>query len=172
MIRVVKLEFDRGALRPIGPSQMAQARELARSSPRLRGLVRYHDHAEPIQRMLSAVDPRSYVRPHKHQAPDKTEVFIALAGSAVACTFDEDGRLRDSVRFGGAEPLRGVEIPAGVWHSLVSLDEGTVLYELIDGPFDAATHKRFAPWAPEEGSSEGAAYLRALRAQLGLPPLA
>jgi cupin fold WbuC family metalloprotein len=167
----VKLDFDPGALRPIGAEQMDRARQLARTSARRRGLVRYHDHGEPIQRMLNAVGPRSYVRPHKHESPDKTEVFIALAGSAIACTFDDAGQLATRLRFGAGQAVSGVEIPPRTWHSLVSLDEAAVFYELIDGPFDAATHKRFAPWAPEEGSAQGEAFHRALRAQLGLPPL-
>ena len=118
--------------------------------------------------MINAVRASSYVRPHKHEAPDKTEVFIALQGSAIVCTFDERGVLRESLRFGEAQATRGVEIPARIWHSLIALEEETVLYEIIEGPFDDRTHKRYAPWAPEENSAESEAYFRALREKLGI----
>jgi hypothetical protein len=43
-----------------------------------------------------------------------------------------------------------------------------VLYEVIDGHFDAKTHKRFAPWAPSEADPEAAqAYLSDLIRRCG-----
>jgi hypothetical protein len=45
-----------------------------------------------------------------------------------------------------------------------------VLYEVKEGPYDAATDKRFASWAPPESDRAAAhAYLAGLRRRLGLP---
>lgn len=161
----MKLEFA-GPLRPIDRAAVDRARALAAASPRRRGLVRYHDHAEPLQRMLNALEPESYVRPHRHADPAKLEIFLALAGRALVLTFDDAGRVTSCAELAAAGPCWGVEIPAGTWHSVVSLEPGTTLYEFIEGAFDPATHKDFAPWAPPEGSEEGRLFLAALRARL------
>jgi cupin fold WbuC family metalloprotein len=63
---------------------------------------------------------------------------------------------------------RGVEIPPRTFHCVISLEAGTVLFELSPGPYDPASHKRPAPWAPAEGTPEVATYLAGLRRKLGL----
>lgn len=162
----MKLEFPKGTLRPIDAGLLERARADARESPRRRAILRFHEHDEAVQRMLNAVEPDSYVRPHRHEAPDKTEVFLALAGRACVCRWDDAGVLLETVEISAAGPRRGVEIPPRTWHSLVALEPGTVLYEVIEGPFSASSHKRHAPWAPEEGSDAGRRFHEALRARL------
>jgi len=161
----MKLEFS-GPLRPIDHEAAGKAHALAAASPRHRAIVRYHEHAEPMQRMLNAVEPDSYVRPHRHADPAKLEIFLALAGRALVLTFDDAGTVTSFVELSAQGPCWGVEIPPGTWHSLVSLEPGTLLYEFIEGAFDPATHKDYAPWAPPEGSEEGRRFLAALRARL------
>ncbi len=151
----MKLDFDTG-LRPIGPEQLDEVSGRAGASRRRRAIARYHDHADKLQRMLNAMEPGTYVCPHRHASPAKVEVFLALRGAAEVLTFSDAGEVleRREIRPGG-----GVEIPPGTWHTVVSLEPGTVLYELIEGPYDADTHKEFAPWAPPEGSPEGLAWI-------------
>ncbi|NNL66883.1 MAG: WbuC family cupin fold metalloprotein, partial [Myxococcales bacterium] len=146
--------------------QLARASGDAAASPRRRSILRFHDHDEAVQRMINAIEPDSYVRPHRHQDPDKTELFLALQGRACMCRFDDDGRLRQTVEVAAAGPNRGVEIPPGVWHCMVALEPATVLFEVIEGPFTADTHKHYAPWAPAEGSDAGAGFLAALRERI------
>ncbi|MCA1745626.1 MAG: WbuC family cupin fold metalloprotein, partial [Bacteroidales bacterium] len=44
----------------------------AKEHPRKRKNHNFHTSlADPINRMLNAVEPESYVRPHKHEKPDK-----------------------------------------------------------------------------------------------------
>ncbi|HEY9856379.1 MAG TPA: WbuC family cupin fold metalloprotein [Stenomitos sp.] len=161
----MKLEFA-GPLRPIDRAAVSRAQGLAEVSPRHRAIVRYHDHAEPIQRMLNAVAPESYVRPHRHADPAKLEVFLALTGRALVLTFDDAGTVTSFVEIAPQGPCWGVEIPAGTWHSVVALESGTTLYELIEGAFEPSTHKDYAPWAPPEGSEEGRRFQAALQAHL------
>lgn len=162
----MKLDFPSGALRPIGLEQMEEARSLSRKSPRRRAIVRYHEHAESVQRMMNALEPESYVRPHQHSDPDKVEVFVVLSGRALVLQFDDTGRVTDYVAIAAAGPLRGVEIPPRTWHSVIALDPGTVLYEVIEGAFSPSTHKSYAPWAPAEGSREAQAFHEALLAHV------
>lgn len=155
----MKLEFDAGALRPIGPEQWDRARRLAAASPRRRAIVRYHDADETLQRMLNAIEPGSYVRPHRHPSPEKLEVLFVVAGALVYWRFDDEGTVVERLELSADGPLRGVETQPGTWHSMKALAPGTVFYELSGGGWDPGTAKEMAPWAPEEGTPEGEAYL-------------
>jgi len=158
-----KLEFP-GPLRPIEQTAADLAHARAMASPRHRAIVRYHEHEEAIQRMLNAVEPESYVRPHRHADPAKLEVFLALRGRGRVV--DEAGAVTSVVTMAAHGPTWGVEIPAGVWHSLIVDEPGTVLYEVIEGAYTPSTHKDYADWAPPEGSEEGQAFLAALRVRV------
>jgi len=51
----------------------------AKNSPRGRMNYNFHDDlVDPINRMLNAFEPGTYIQPHKHENPDKREVFILL----------------------------------------------------------------------------------------------
>jgi cupin fold WbuC family metalloprotein len=163
------------ALVPIGDAEMDRVSEAARESSRHRMILRYHEHEEPVQRMLNAIEPESYSRPHRHTGPHKNEVMLALRGSFLLVRFADDGTPLEGHVISEGGPLRGVEIPRGAWHTLLSLHTGSVVYELNAGPYDSATHKEFAPWAPPEDDREaGASYLLGLRAHFAplIPELA
>jgi cupin fold WbuC family metalloprotein len=58
----------------------------------------------------------------------------------------------------------GMDIPPGVWHSLVTLEDA-VIYEVKGQPaggYVSERDKDFAAWSPPEGSLEAAAYLQML----------
>ncbi|WP_250632375.1 WbuC family cupin fold metalloprotein [Rhodoflexus caldus] len=135
----------------------------AKASPRLRANHNFHtDLADPINRMLNAMEPGTYVQPHKHENPDKREAFIVLSGEVAVITFHNDGTPHECRILTAGGECMGVEIPAGVFHTLVVLKSGTVCYELKDGPYDVLTDKQFAAWAPPEGNADCEAYLNGL----------
>ena len=139
----------------------------ARSSARLRKNYNFHqDYADPVNRMLNAFEPRTYVRPHKHESPDKWEVFIVLTGRALVCQFDNKGEIMEHTVLDHTRGAYGVEIAPREWHAVISLDSGTVLYEVKPGPYAPIDDKNFAPWAPAEGTPEAANYLTSLLAKL------
>jgi len=125
-----------------------------------------HELSDPVQRMLNAIEPGSYVRPHRHLDPDKTELFVILKGRGVVLTFDDNGNINDLVQMKAGGEKLGVEIPPGIWHSIISLEKGTLFLEIKDGPYVAATDKDFASWAPEAGTEEEKAYLNDLIAKV------
>lgn len=106
---------------------------------------------DPVQRFLNAIEPGSYVRPHRHTAPPRWELFTLLAGSVVVLLFDDAGTVLAREEVSAQGPLRGLEIPGGVWHALAARESGTVLLEIKPGPYFPAEDKDFAPWAPREG---------------------
>ena len=146
----------------------------ARQSPRLRANHCFHRTGDRLQRMVNAALAGSYFAPHRHQDPDKLEIFTILRGSVMIVSFRDDGEISDQVLLAAGDdgPEAGsylqVEIPPRTWHSVVVLSPEAVLYEIIDGAYHPATHKRFASFAPPESDSPGSgAYLRDLLRRLG-----
>lgn len=130
-----------------------QVSEKAKTAERKRCNHNFHlSAADPIQRFLNATEPGTYVRPHKHETPDKAEILIILQGSALIVEFDDIGNIIDHFKLDNRAGNRGIEIPPRKWHTFIALEEGTVLYEIKQGPFDPETDKVFAEWAPEEGT--------------------
>jgi mannose-6-phosphate isomerase-like protein (cupin superfamily) len=86
------------------------------------------------------------------------ELFALLAGRAAALTFDAHGIVTARAEL-GAETNCVVEIPAGVWHSLVALAPGTVLFEVKHGPYRPSGEDNFAAWAPPENTARAAAFV-------------
>jgi hypothetical protein len=58
----------------------------------------------------------------------------------------------------------GVNIPCGLFHTLLSLEPGSVFFEAKAGPYEAQSDKDWPQWAPVEGRDEASAYLEGLRA--------
>lgn len=141
---------------------MGAALEAARQSPRLRSNHNFHAPGESLQRMLNAMLRGTYCRPHRHADPDKREIFTALKGDAAVVLFDDAGDVLEVARLSADGPLRQAEIPPRHWHTVVCLSPEAVLYELIEGHYDPATHKKFAPFAPAEGAEAAAGYLKSL----------
>jgi cupin fold WbuC family metalloprotein len=135
----------------------------AANSPRKRLNLNYHnDLADPINRMLNAFEPDTYVQPHKHENPDKREIFVVLRGSLAVIFFDNDGTPTEFVLLNRENGNYAVEIEPGTWHTVISLEAGSVVYEIKDGPYFPENDKNFAGWAPKEGTGECNAYLKKL----------
>lgn len=129
----------------------------AHKSSRRRAHSRFHDYKDPVQRMVNVYMKDAYIQPHKHDNPDKVEVFLCLKGKFLALSFNHKGTVTERIIFGEKEKIRGVEIPPKTWHAFWALEDDSVIYEVIQGPYDAKTHKKFAPWAPSEKETEKAA---------------
>jgi cupin fold WbuC family metalloprotein len=119
----------------------------------------HKSYDETVQRLLNAIEPGSYIRPHMHRDPDKLEVFLVLKGRLLVIEFEEDGSIREHFLLDPKTGNVGVEIHPGNYHMVIALDPGSVAYEVKNGPFDPNSDKRFALWAPEEGTEEGLKYL-------------
>jgi len=112
---------------------------------------------EPVHRMLNAMEPGTFIPPHRHMNPDKQEIYIVLRGSLVAVEFDEEGAILQKVVLGPESGRYGLEIPARTWHSLAVLEPGTVIYEIKEGPFAPVVPENIAPWAPDPDDQESVA---------------
>ena len=139
----------------------------AKNSPRLRQHRNIHQtYQEACQRLFNAIEPGSYIRPHRHASEPREELLIAIRGLMALITFNDQGFVTSFLRFGseknGLDLAAGVEVASSTWHTVVALEPGCVLIEVKAGPFDPNQPKDLAPWAPEEGSEAAADYLSCL----------
>ncbi len=147
----------------VSKEMLDELSQMAEDSPRLRKNHNFHDDfADPVNRMINAFEPGTYVQPHKHQNPDKREVFILLCGSLVVVFFDNEGTPTKFVLLNRESGDYAVEIEPGTWHTVISLEKGSVVYEIKDGPYFPENDKNFAGWAPKEGDNECQFYLENL----------
>jgi cupin fold WbuC family metalloprotein len=137
----------------IDQSLIADLAVKARNSDRKRINFNFHKiPGDPLQRLLNVMQPGTYLQPHKHENPDKREVFIALTGKFLALEFDELGNIADSTILNPLKGIYAAEVSARTYHTIICLEPDSAIYELKDGPYDPSDDKHFAPWAPREGA--------------------
>ena len=98
-----------------------------------------------------------------------------LRGYALLFTFDDTGRVTNRYLIGDDLLLpdlpvwlrdyptyRGIDLEAGVWHSMIPITDEVIIYEVKPGPYTPAADKDFATWAPVEGTPEAAEYMKRL----------
>ena len=132
-------------------------------SPRRRMNYNFHQLEDAANRMLNAIEPDSYIRPHRHLTPPKDEGFLVLQGRGSCLIFDENGAVTSVYTLDPSDGKWGVDIPAGTYHTILALEPNTVFYEVKPGPYVPASDKDFAPWAPPEGTSEAVTFLQEMR---------
>lgn len=133
----------------------------ARQSPRLRTNYNFHSSLEDNpHRFLNAMIRGTYIAPHRHRNPPKSESFLVLEGQIAFFTFDDTGEI-SSTHVLGRDAV-GIDLEPGVWHTMAVITPHAVCYEVKPGPYSAAGDKEFAPWAPREGDPRVLDYLERL----------
>ena len=105
----------------------------AKASPRLRMYLDLRNSsADKSQRMLNAIEPGTVMPIHRHRT--SSETVVCVRGHFEEYFYDESGNLVEVVDMvpGGAV----LNVPIGQWHSLKSLESGTVLLECKDGAYE------------------------------------
>ena len=108
----------------------------AKASPRLRMNFDLRNSPEDTsQRMLNAIEPGSVVPIHRHQKTSET--VVVLRGRVIEEYYDELERICEATYEISPEgPVMALNIPAGQWHTLRSLESGTVILEVKDGTYE------------------------------------
>ena len=129
----------------------------------------HQNYNEPCQRLFNAIGINSYIRPHRHSIDSKEECLIAVRGRMALVVFNDIGQVRQIIRFGAqtAEAQLkisvGVNVPVGVWHTVIAEKAGSILFEVKSGPFNPEQAKELAAWAPAECSPNANEYLMRLK---------
>ncbi|BHH84643.1 WbuC family cupin fold metalloprotein [Desulforhopalus sp. 52FAK] len=137
--------------------------EASRKSPRKRIILPLHKSGDAsLHRMLNAIQPGSYIQPHRHLFPPKAESVIVLQGAMYVFIFNSDGKIIEihTVQAGGIN--LGIDSEPGVFHTFAAIKPDTVLFEVKPGPYNQADDKDFATWAPAEGEHGAKEYLQHL----------
>jgi cupin fold WbuC family metalloprotein len=141
------------------------ARE-ARQAPRLRKNRNFHrGDDDPCHRFLNALEPGTYVQPHRHLDAGKDETIIGISGRIGVLIFSEDGQVETARILAPGSGTLGIHIPTGVYHSVVALESGAVFFESKAGPYMPVSDEERASWAPKEGELGSKKYLALLQAQ-------
>lgn len=110
--------------------------EQAKASPRLR--MNYdlrNSDADQSQRMLNAIEPGSKIPIHRHR--DSSETVVCLRGRIVEEFYDDLERICiESIELSPNGPVVALNIPAGQWHTVRSLESGTVILEMKNGSYE------------------------------------
>ena len=157
-------------MRSISIRDLDELTHRAVKSPRLRQHLNLHEsYSEACQRLLNAIEPDSYIRPHSHSHEQGAETIFALRGLMALICFDSLGNVLSVKQFGAGNKeiarnmVLGVEVLPGIWHTVVALEHGSVLLEIKGGPFNSESPKFPALWAPQEGSDTSSDYLTSLK---------
>ena len=105
----------------------------AKASPRLRmNMDLRNSQADLSQRILNAIEPGTVLPIHRHLNSSVT--IVCIRGHFEELIYDEIGTLVEAIDMipGG----NVINLPIGTWHSIRSLESGTVLLECQDGPYE------------------------------------
>lgn len=148
----------------VSPELLHQLTEAARTSPRLRMNHNLHPSDQSrCHRLLNAIEPASYIRPHRHLDPEKDEAFILVNGRLGVILFSDSGAVTETVILSRQSGILAADVPSGVFHTAVSLETGTVFFEAKSGPYLPLNGAEVAAWAPAEGDSGALQYLEQLK---------
>lgn len=136
------------------------------SQRRRKNLNMHDDYADPCQRLFNAMEPGSYIRPHRHLDPSKPECFMAVRGRMALVVFDDEGAVEQAVVFGAGSDVLAIELPPGVWHTLVAFEQGSIFFETKPGPYIPLAGEDLAPWSPAEGTPDADEYLDRLLSRI------
>ncbi|WP_321281293.1 WbuC family cupin fold metalloprotein [Marinifilum fragile] len=153
-------------MKNINAELLNRVSEEAIKNPRKRMNYNFHKNSEELlQRMLNALEPGTYLPPHKHT--EKVEIFLLLRGRVQVLLFDDAGEVFEIKELDPNSGEYGVEIPIGVWHTILVEEPGSVIYEIKEGPYFPGVGVEFAPWAPKgDNELETLKYMKELHSKL------
>jgi len=106
----------------------------AKASPRLRMAMDLRNTPEDkSQRMLNAIEPGSIVPIHRHLS--SSETIVLLRGKLHWYFYSDNGSITEEVLLDANGEVRCINIEKGRWHSLESLERGSVLLECKNGMY-------------------------------------
>lgn len=108
----------------------------AKASPRLRMNYDLRDsEQDQSQRMLNAIEPGSPLPIHRHQKTSET--VVCLRGRLVWEFYDDlERRCTDRIELSPNGPVVALNVPIGQWHTVHSLESGSVILEVKDGSYE------------------------------------
>ena len=108
----------------------------AKASPRLRmNFDLRNSPGDQSQRMLNALEPGTVIPIHRHR--NSFETVVVLRGKVKWVYYNDKGEITNIFIVAPNSSLVGLSIPIRQWHSLESLESGTVIIVTKDGAWEA-----------------------------------
>jgi cupin fold WbuC family metalloprotein len=150
-----------GPIATIGSEDVEVLRQAVGKTPKGRVRINAHkDSDDELHEMIIAIEPGSYIRPHKH--PGKSEAFHIIEGEVDIVVFSEDGNIERIVSLaaqGGRHPFY-YRMSTAHFHTLIIRSDLLVVHEITNGPF-VPTGTIYAAFAPDEADTVTAALFQA-----------
>ena len=107
----------------------------AKESPRLRmNMDLRNSSADSSQRMLNVLMADTVIPIHRHT--ETSETVVVCRGKVREEFYDAEGnKTAEFVMEAGGE-CPGIQVPMGQYHTLVCLEDGSVIFEAKDRPYD------------------------------------
>ena len=107
----------------------------AQASPRRRmNLDLRNSPSDGSQRMLNALEPGTVLPIHRHRK--SSETVVCLRGRLREIFYSDAGEVTEVIDLAPGSGCVAVNIPIGQWHTVESLESGTVILECKDGPYE------------------------------------
>lgn len=137
----------------------------AAASPRLRKNRNFHPQDDSLcHRLANALQPGTYVHPHRHMNENKAETMIMLAGELGVLIFDEHGQVIAKHHLVAGGKVFGINIEPKTFHAVVALSP-CVFFEAKAGPYIPVAPEELASWAPAADAVASGDYLAWMAAQ-------
>ncbi len=155
-----------GPISELGKDALELLREAVKKTPRRRARINAHPGSDDaLHEMIIALEPGSYIRPHKH--PAKSESFHIIEGAVDIVVFDDEGEIIKIVPLSalGGEGSFFYRMSEPFFHTLLIKSDLLIVHEITNGPF-RPEGTVFADFAPAETDSVSAqAYIDSVRAR-------
>ncbi|QGY39319.1 cupin fold metalloprotein, WbuC family [Pseudodesulfovibrio cashew] len=149
-----------GDVVPLTLTMVGDLLSLSRESPRRRMIQCLHKSPEAgVHKMFNALQPGTYVMPHRHFSPPKTESVLVISGSLLFVEFTDDGEIQNHTLVQPGTEIFGVDVAPHVIHTYIALKPDTLIFEVKDGPYEHDADKDIPAWAPVEGTPEATTFL-------------
>ena len=107
----------------------------AQASPRRRmNLDLRNSPSDGSQRMLNALEPETVLPIHRHRK--SSETVVCLRGRLREIFYSDAGEVTEVIDLAPGSGCVAVNIHIGQWHTVQSLESGTVILEAKDGPYE------------------------------------
>ena len=108
--------------------------EQALHNVRLRMNYNLHKkESDPVQKLFNALEPGTDLPVHRHE--DIAETYIVVRGSLNLILYNCDREVLETIEVNPTKGVYGVDIPAGMWHTVEALEHGTIIFEVKEGPY-------------------------------------
>lgn len=132
-------------MKMIAMQALDELTQKAIASPRRRAHLNLHPTLDDaVQRLAVAMEPDTWIRPHRHT--HTWELLYPLRGRFVILYFDDAGVVTQRTVLG--EDCALIENAAGQWHTVLSLDDGGVIFEVKQGAYSPTQEPDFLPGTP------------------------